>query len=558
MKIGAVLEDKYEILKEIGRGGMSTVYLAMDRRLNKQWAVKEIRKPDGGTDKAAGNAASVTRDEENFGRLLKEADLMKRLDHPALPRIVDIIDGGSAIYIVMDYIEGESLDKILKTEGPRPEKLVIKWAKELCDALSYLHSQSPSVIYRDMKPANVMLKPEGNVKIIDFGIAREYGSENPDTAVLGTKGYAPPEQYAGQTDARSDIFALGMTMHHLLTGVSPLNAEGYVPVRRWNPDISEGVEAIIDKCVRPDARDRYQSCKELYFDLCHPELVTEGFRKKQKRKLLLFAAAGVLSVILALGAGVIRLKAVSVRNHDYEAYLASAAPSGFYEAAGIYPGRATAYEKLVEYYRAAGASESELTKLAAAVESNAAFLDAGNPETARLYYDVGKLCFSETEGTLKRRVLASAGFFESAVKEGSGDFEGKNVAKCYALLCAFLTQRSVTSEHSADEYKKMLGKLREAVGTVSKESGPEANYDRMSLYYAAALFVNDQAEYMAGVGIGKDELTGLLDGISIKAGAVTSTLSYVNSLKGKIESSIPAFTRNVDAKYDEVAGREGG
>ena len=96
------------------------------------------------------------------------------------------------------------------------------WAMQLCDALSYLHSQNPPIIYRDMKPANVMLKPEGNIKIIDFGIAREYKEQNlADTTVLGTKGYAPPEQYSGQTDPRSDIFALGMTMHHLLTGMDP-------------------------------------------------------------------------------------------------------------------------------------------------------------------------------------------------------------------------------------------------------------------------------------------------------------------------------------------------
>ena len=127
---GSIIDNKYEILKEIGRGGMSIVYLAMDKRLNKQWAIKEIRKD--------------ARDEYskvNVQALIKEANLMKRLDHPALPRIVDIIDDGELIYIVMDYIEGESLDRILRDNGPQPQELVIDWGKQLCDVLRYLHNQ---------------------------------------------------------------------------------------------------------------------------------------------------------------------------------------------------------------------------------------------------------------------------------------------------------------------------------------------------------------------------------------------------------------------------------
>lgn len=174
-EIGSVIAGKYEILTEIGHGGMSVVYLAMDTHLNKQWAVKEIRKKGNGRN-----------DEVIVNSLLAEANMMKRLDHPSLPRIVDIIDNGVTIFVVMDYIEGESLDKILAEYGAQPEELVVGWAKQLCDALSYLHSQKPPIIYRDMKPANVMLKPEGNIKIIDFGIAREYKEQNlADTTVLG-------------------------------------------------------------------------------------------------------------------------------------------------------------------------------------------------------------------------------------------------------------------------------------------------------------------------------------------------------------------------------------
>ena len=248
-EIGTVIEGKYEILKEIGRGGMSFVYLAMDTHLNRNWAVKEVKKKGTGKN-----------DEIVVNSLLAEANMVKKLDHPALPRIVDIIDNGVTIYIIMDYIEGESLDKVLEEYGAQPEEQVIAWAMQICDVLSYLHSQKPPIIYRDMKPANLMLKPNGNISIIDFGIAREYKEQNlADTTVLGTKGYAPPEQYSGQTDARSDIYALGMTMHHLLTGVDPRSGEAYVPVRQWNPELSEGIEFIINKCVEPVAENRYQN-----------------------------------------------------------------------------------------------------------------------------------------------------------------------------------------------------------------------------------------------------------------------------------------------------------
>ena len=286
IKTGAILLDKYEILKEIGRGGMSVVYLAMDIRLNKQWAVKEIRKK-----------GNTIHDEIIVQSLLAEAQLMKNLDHPALPRIVDILDTEDTFLIIMDYIEGETLEHHLLLYGPQPEACVIEWGKQLCDVLYYLHNQNPPIIYRDMKPSNIMLKPEGFIKIIDFGIAREYKEAQTDTTILGTKGYAPPEQYCGRTDQRSDIYALGMSMYHLLTGVDPRQGYPYVPVRQYNAQISEGIEYIIHTCVQPAAENRYQNCKELRYDLEHPHQLADGFRKKQQLKIRMFFCSAILCII---------------------------------------------------------------------------------------------------------------------------------------------------------------------------------------------------------------------------------------------------------------------
>lgn len=546
-EIGTVIDGKYEILKEIGRGGMSVVYLAMDKHLNKQWAVKEIRKKGSGKN-----------DEIVVNSLLAEANMMKKLDHPALPRIVDIIDNGVTIYVVMDYIEGESLDKILNEYGAQPEELVVNWAKQLCDALSYLHSQKPPIIYRDMKPANVMLKPEGNIKIIDFGIAREYKEQNlADTTVLGTKGYAPPEQYSGQTDARSDIFALGMTMHHLLTGVDPRNGEAYAPVRQWNPELSEGIEIIIDRCVEPAAENRYQSCADLLYDLEHPELITKGFKKKQRRKLISFIVAIGMSAVMAVAGLALNFTATSVNNQDYDSNIAGSDPSKYYAAVSIYPARVDAYNMLIEYYKNHEATNDQITKIGNTIEANADSLDLTNPDIADMYYDMGKLYFSDYDGSFKSRAVSAQSFFKAAAT-ADASYSKKEIAVCYNSICEFMTRQSTTAEHSLQEYTDLFTEIQKAMDIVDKATDSEANYDKISLYYVTMLLVNDQAEYMAGVGFERQEALDLMSQLYQKANGITSTLSYVNNLKDEIDSGYDSFVANINAKYNEVEKRQQG
>ncbi len=544
--IGSVIEGKYEILKEIGHGGMSTVYLSMDKRLNKQWAVKEVRK-EGGNSK----------DEIVVNSLLAEANLMKRLDHPALPRIVDIIDNGSTIYIVMDYIEGENLRKTLDEYGAQPEELVINWAKQLCDVLSYLHSQKPPIIYRDMKPENVMLKPEGNVKIIDFGIAREYKEQKlSDTTVLGTKGYAPPEQYSGQTDPRSDIYALGMTMHHLLTGVDPRGKQ-YIPVRQYNPNLSEGIEIIIDRCVQPSQADRYQSCADLLYDLEHPELITKDFKRKQKRKLTSFIAAIGAAVVLAIAGVALNITATSLNNQDYDSNIASSDPENYYTAISIYPERVDAYNMLIEYYKNHEATNDQITKIGNTIEANAASLDLEDPEVADMYYDMGKLYFSDYDGSFKSRAVSAQSFFEAA-SQANAVFDKKEIALCYKSICEFMTKQSTTAEHSLQEYNDLFDEIENAMDIVGKAEDSEANYDKISLYYVTMLLINDQAEYMAGVGFERQDALDLMLSLKENANQITSTLSYVNNLKEKIKSEYDSFTANINARYNEVEKRQQG
>ena len=237
LKIGSVVDGKYKILNEIGHGGMSNVYLAINEKANKPWAVKEVRK-------------SLNRDFDLLRQsLIRETDLLKKLHHPNLPSIVDVIDSDENFLIVMDYIEGNTLETLLAEEGAQPQERVADWALQLCDVLDYLHTRRAPVIYRDLKPSNIMLKSDGSVVLIDFGTAREYKEQNTaDTCCLGTNGYAAPEQFGGkgQTDARTDLYCLGTTLYHLVTGHNPSEPpyELY-PITRWNPKLSTGLERII-------------------------------------------------------------------------------------------------------------------------------------------------------------------------------------------------------------------------------------------------------------------------------------------------------------------------
>ena len=545
-EIGTVLEGKYEIVKEIGRGGMSVVYLAMDMRLRKNWAVKEIKKQ--GRDK---------NDEIAVNSLLTEANLMKRFNHPALPRIVDIIDNGTTIYVVMDYIEGQSLDVVLKEFGVQSEEDVIKWAKQICDALSYLHSQKPPVIYRDMKPSNLMLD-DGNIKIIDFGIAREYKEENlADTKVLGTKGFASPEAYNGQTDARSDIFSLGMTMHNLLTGVYP-QGNAYAPVRNYVPELSEGIELIIDKCVEPAAENRYQSCADLLYDLSHPDLITKGFKKKQKIKLISFIVAAAMSLVMAITGVALNLSASNLNKQDYEVNISTSNPENYYNAIGIYPERIEAYNLLIEYYKNHDATEENVKKIGNTIETNSSVLDTAIPEFADLYYDMGKLYFSEfSDNSLKNAAVNAKPFFETAVN-AQASFDKKEIAECYLSICNFMTKQSKTSENSLDDYNNLFNEIKSAIDIIDTATDSEANYDKISLYYVTMLLINDQADLMASVGFERETALDWMETLYNRSNSITSTLTYVNDSKEKVQSSYNSFVANINAKYNEVEKRQQG
>ncbi len=255
-----ILIDRYLIMEKIAQGGMGAIYKAQDQRLQgKIVAVKEMSE----------SAVAANDRERILGSFRREAELLARLEHPSLARVSDYFQQEERHYMVMEFIEGETLERTLKRQAEAfPEDQVLAWADQLCDVLSYLHRQDPKIIYRDMKPANVMVSNDSDyVKLIDFGIARFFKpGKRKDTVEFGTYGYAPPEQYGkSQTDERADVYALGATLHHLLTLRAPATKPfHFPPVRQLNPNVSRRVEAAIMKAVNSNKGKRHQSIDEMW------------------------------------------------------------------------------------------------------------------------------------------------------------------------------------------------------------------------------------------------------------------------------------------------------
>ncbi|HEV8712524.1 MAG TPA: protein kinase [Candidatus Binatia bacterium] len=260
LEAGTVLAGRYRITRFLAGGGMGLVYVAQDQRLaGRRCAIKEI------FDRFT-NPEERARAIEYFHR---EADTLSQLKHPAVPAIVDRFGEGNCHYLVMDFIEGTNLeDELAAQGGSLPESRVIEIARELCDVLSYLHDFHPPIIYRDMKPGNVILTPDGRVVVIDFGIARIFTPQGKAT-LIGTPGFAPPEQYTGSVDERSDIYSLAATLHYLLTGRDPEKNPpfSFPPVHSSKLDASPFLARAIDKALAYKVEDRPASAdafKEMF------------------------------------------------------------------------------------------------------------------------------------------------------------------------------------------------------------------------------------------------------------------------------------------------------
>lgn len=562
--IGQVIDDKYEILKLIGQGGMSKVYLAMDKRLNKQWAIKEIEK-----------RVKDKNNEVVIQSAIAEANLIKQLDHPAIVRIVDIIDNGNVIYIIEDYIEGETLGSILENNGAQPQELVIEWAMQICEALEYLHTRKPPIIYRDMKPANVMLRPDGNIKVIDFGIAREYKDQSlADTVSLGTKGYAAPEQFGGkgQTDARTDIYCLGVTLYHLLTGQNPCEPPYEIyPIRHWNPQLSAGLEAIIQKCTQLNPADRYQSCAELLYALHHYEEYGVAYRARQKRKLNTFIITAAACVVLAL-TGVFGLfMRTSTNNADYTQNIIQAEKSAssedkirFYsQAIDIKPTSEEAYIGMINAFKDDAAfttdEEAEFKK-----QITAHLSDLRNePGYAQLAFETGKLYwyyydYGKTESADNQitRMKSAILWFEDAVEYGDETDSFHVMAAVYRDIGKFNRDITLDIEEASDKgkYAPYWNNIKELVATVADEKD-ESEIIELEVYRLTMYSIESYARKFKTDGVEKTDMEAVFSDVKNAALQISTTSDKTAQMKSDVENRFDSVKSAIDNAYREQVER---
>ena len=307
---GQILNGMYQIVSQIGAGGGGIVYKAIHLRLQTEVVVKKIK--ESAIDKLA---------------IRQEADILKRLKHPYLPRVYDFVETPEAVYTVMDYIPGESLSMALKRRGRFTVEEVFKWAGQLGEALAYLHGQKPAIIHGDIKPANIMLTPDGDICLIDFNIALACGS-NQYASVGISAHYSPPEQYSDSQfyeqvtsqytnlpvtntassamghfgkgiSARSDIYALGATLYHLLTGLAPTQEFDKIsPLSYYDLPIGEGFCFVIEKMMAISPQDRYKDGADYLNGLRNCYKLDAAYRAKRRKRLLIQIT--IMSVIAGL------------------------------------------------------------------------------------------------------------------------------------------------------------------------------------------------------------------------------------------------------------------
>ena len=509
----ASFPGRYHIEKELGRGGLCTVYLARDLRLNKAWAVKQFPGKPGDP-----------WDEMRWNCLHAEAALMKKLDHPALPRIVDIFEEESFCAVVMDYIPGVSLAEVIRRDGAVPEAKALNWMRQLADVLEYLHAQDPPILYLDMKPENVMLRPDGRLALLDLGAALELRpGDSSGRGEFGTPAYAAPEQMRGErVDARADLYALGMTILEALTGIPPESGAGIRGQKRWLGGGKIGAQAreILEGCLAAQPDRRFRSCEELLRTLDmragQPEKSRAAQKKAPRLTLLLLIALIELSVLLGGGR-----------------WSARADPG-----------------------------QAEQTALAAAESALA---------------EGKRQLFREGEESFRRRVLTAAPFFhealdllasgaayenpdktESALREET-DPERKRLlgqAECYARLCDFYSRYMFTEngvqQPGGSDYRELLHAVETCLEDTASPDTEDGAHVRLLLLDNLISLLREYRQGFALSGIAKERLIAVTGRIEEEVRCVEAVRTTLTAQKDKLLLDCADCMERIEDSYDSV------
>ena len=556
-----IIQSRYELLKQVGTGGSSKVYLATDLTLNKNWAVKEIRKSD------------IISGQKVSNELIAEANLMKNLDHPSLPRIVDIIDEEDKYYIVMDYVEGETLKSVIKNNGPQKQEVVVSWAIEIASVLGYLHGLNPPIIYRDVKPANIILQPNGSLKIIDFGIARTYKEERiEDTMPLGTKGYAAPDQFGGQkgqSDARTDIYNLGVTIYELLTCHLPTEPpyELY-PLKDIDTSLSTGLEKIILKCTKSNPDERYQTTDELISALLNYKKLDEEYVSKQKKKLRevkMPFAIGIIMVCISLI--MLGINSIMISN-EYEKLIADTGKSesrieNLKVAIKTEPKNPEAYELLIgEYTKDNQITSDESEQLMFIYNNYAASLNKSSDEFLDINFLYGKNYIASYEGdadtSIRSKVITALPFFTTIVESGDQEYEYYTLS----MLCKDIGQfyetyilgeeEIISGEAKAEDYTELLSDISEMVDLISTYKDEENNQLKITAY-KIMLNIIDLERANISMCVKKTELLKIVEEIEDGAEQIKTMNVKVIESKKELISACTSLKSKIEETYKSQA-----
>ena len=569
LKTGELIEDRYRVLDQIGKGGYSNVYLVRNDKANKQWAIKEVR--------------STSTDEQGRAvreNLIAETEILKQLKHPHLPSIVDIISRQDDYLIVMDYIEGRTLRDLLREKrSPMPQHLVVDWALQVCDVFQYLHSQTPPIIYRDTKPSNLMLKPDGNIVLIDFGTARMYQeNKSEDTTCLGTHAYAAPEQFGHgrQTDARTDIYNLGATMYHLLTMHTPsgpvCNPE---LMKKWNPDLSSGLIHIIQKCMAPEPEDRYQTDAELVFDLSHYQALDVHEIRKRKKNFIIFSIVTLLSAACFVVSGIsdAMLRKQMSRSYTYLIQSAEMQPDDdskadyYIQAIQSDPSRADAYQGLIDAYLSDGDfSPAESDKLVSVLGYQG---ESDNDQTLsmlekqdksaydRICYQVGLAYFYYYDKT--GNVPLSKVWFSIAKDSDSLSSAQKKRAGLFYKIASYYDQLSHTDKAGDSDvsYKEYWDDLTNACSDDIMKS--DNIMTALVMYRELSWQISSHALEFKNAGVSKEDMIKILDNIEAKLTDEIEISSQFDTdeaerIDNETRENINSARNAVDITFSQEAG----
>lgn len=447
--------------------------MAIDISLNKKWAIKRI---------------SCDFNDSSSKNLSNEANIMKGLNHPVLPSVVDVFKYEKSVFIVMDYIEGVSLEDLIKRNKIISEQKVLSIINNISDALIYLHSKNPPIIHRDIKPANIIITKEGSVKLIDFGIAREYKENNyRDTSYMGTKGYAAPEQFLGigQTDERSDIYSLGVTAYRALTGkdlsIPPFKMDS---IKKYNKKITKKTEKIILKCAEDDPNKRFQNAFELKNAINNKKNGNlDKYNKKYKIALFL-----IIFFIL--------IYVQSFKNYS------NVSANGYEEL-----------ESIIEEYKSDELfSIDEEEELIGKLGNTS---DSTNKEQyGLLMYKVGLLYwyyFSlDNNNNVTTGVIYSKNYFDKATEYLNHDKKEYDYASLYLYLSEFLYNSKVDmNEITNNDYNNLLDCLKEYINIVKEED----EYVKYRSIIIIGTIINRSINFIKNSDVKKDELLSFLEEI---------------------------------------------